>query len=110
MKRLIIRSVAREDLLDYYDYLSEQGAPLAGARFLQAVQQAFARIREMPGVGSPRDVDHPQLSGLRSLAVPGYEVVRFYYVETEDAVRIIRMLHGSRNVKSVLESERLEDA
>ena len=109
MKRLIIRDVAREDLLDYYDYLSEQGAPLAGARFLQAVEQAFARIREMPGVGNPREVDHPRLAGLRSVAVPGFEVMRFYYVESEDVVRIIRMLHGSRDVKSVLESEHFED-
>ncbi len=107
MKRLVIRTVAREDLLDYFDYLTEHGAPYAAARFLRAVEEAFTRIREMPGAGSPRDVDHPRLVGLRSLSVPGFEVVRFYYVESDDDVRIIRMLHGNRDVKSILESEDL---
>lgn len=106
MKRLLLRSAARDDILNYFEFLSNRGAARAAELFLPAVENALVRISEMPGVGSPRELENPQLIGLRSHPVPGFEVLRFYYLDSEDAVRVIRLLHGNRDVRSLLEAER----
>jgi toxin ParE1/3/4 len=43
------------------------------------------------------------LANLRSWPVTGFEVIRFYYLVENDTVRVIRILHGKRDVRKVLE-------
>jgi plasmid stabilization system protein ParE len=45
------------------------------------------------------------ITSLRSWPVAGFEAIQIYYVPDEGAVRIIRILHGKRDVKSILERE-----
>ena len=91
--------------LEQFAYLLEQAAPDAAQRFLDAVDRASARIQEMPGVGGPKDLPNSRLRGLRSWPVPGFEAVRIYYLETEDTIRVVRVLHGRRDVGRLLENE-----
>ena len=104
-KKLVLRSAARQDILDRSTYLAEQNAPAAALRFLNAVQEATAQIIEMPGIGSPRQFQNPRLSGLRSWPVPGFKAIRIYYLETDDAIRVVRVLHGMMDVAAALEDE-----
>ena len=48
---------------------------------------------------------NPQLQSLRTWAVTGFEAIRIYYLLENDTVQIIRILHGKRDVKRVLERE-----
>lgn len=105
MKRLVIRSAARADILERFAYLVDQGAAAAAARFLEAVESATERILEMPGIGSLKELENPRLQGLRSWPVPGFEAVRLYYLETGDTIRIVRVLHGRQDVGSILEED-----
>ena len=41
----------------------------------------------------------------RSWPVAGFEAIRIYYLLDEDAIRVIRILHGKRDVKRILERE-----
>jgi plasmid stabilization system protein ParE len=50
-------------------------------------------------------LDNPRLKGLRSWPVSGFEAHRIYYVETPDAIRVIRILHGMRDLPPILEDE-----
>ena len=102
-KRLVIRPAARADILERFTYLVDRGAAAAAGRFLEAVEVAAERIREMPGIGSPKELENPLLKGLRSVQVPGFEAVRLYYLETDDAIRIVRVLHGMQDVSAILE-------
>jgi hypothetical protein len=42
---------------------------------------------------------------LRSWPVAGFEAIRIYYLADVDAIHVIRVLHGKRDVNSVLERE-----
>ena len=44
------------------------------------------------------------MKGLRSWPVKGFAVIRIYYLASEDEVRVIRVLHGKRDVGRLLES------
>jgi plasmid stabilization system protein ParE len=35
----------------------------------------------------------------------GFEAIRIYYLLDEDTIRVIRILHGKRDVKRILERE-----
>jgi toxin ParE1/3/4 len=104
-RRLVIRSAARADILEHFTYLVDEAAVEAAARFLEGVEAATERIRELPGVGAPKELENPRLRGLRSWPVPGFEAVRLYYLDTGDTIRIVRVLHGRQDIDSILERE-----
>ena len=90
-------------------YLSE-GTALAAERFLEAVQAAIEFLSRMPDAGSPKLLDNPLLSGLRSWPVKGFPAMRIYYIHSGDALRIIRVLHGKRDINPMLEEDAEDEA
>lgn len=103
MKRFV-RSAARRDIQRQFSYyLVERDAPEVALRFLDAAEEALKTIGRDPAIGAPRSVAN--LPGLRSWPVPGFENIRVYYVETPEAVRIVRILHGRRDLGRILARE-----
>jgi plasmid stabilization system protein ParE len=51
-------------------------------------------------------LNNHQLQSLRSWPVAGFEAIRIYYLLDNDAIRVIRVLHGKRDLKRILERER----
>lgn len=100
-RTLIVRSVARADILRQVRYLLEQHASAAAERFPEAVEKAFSQILEMPGIGSPQEFIHPKLGEMRAWPVPGFEVVRVYYQEIPQGVRVVRVLHSRRDLRRI---------
>jgi toxin ParE1/3/4 len=92
-----------EAIAEYY--ARESGEDLV-IRFLLALDQATEFIRRNPEAGSPRHFRNPRLKGLRSWPVLGFEDVRLYYLRREEkTIRIVRILHGKRDVARILEQE-----
>jgi plasmid stabilization system protein ParE len=86
-------------------YAQESGEDLV-VRFLLALDEASEFIRRHPDAGSPRRFENPRLKGLRSWPVPGFEDVRMYYLRSgENTLRIVRILHGKRDINRILERE-----
>jgi toxin ParE1/3/4 len=63
----------------------------------------------MPHIGAPRQFKNPLLSGLRSWAVKGFEDILIFYVVQTDALRVVRVLHGRRDIKRILEREKKDE-
>ncbi len=81
----------------------------ASDRFLRNIQKAFHKIAAMPGIGSPRDFENPELEGLRMFPVPGFPKVGIYYLTTDESVEIVRVLHGARDIASIFRVEETEE-
>jgi toxin ParE1/3/4 len=58
-----------------------------------------------PGMGAPKHFANPILEGLRSWPVAGFPTMRIYYLFAGDAVRVVRILHGKRDIAALLENE-----
>jgi plasmid stabilization system protein ParE len=99
----VIRPAARADILDQFRYLLEREAHTAAERFLEATEETIARICSMPKGGAPKNLPHPSLKGLRSWPVSGFDDIRVYYLATGSQVRVVRVLHGKRDVAPILE-------
>ena len=103
--RVVFQPRAREDVLRQVEYLLEAFAYDAAERFPAAVEEACARLAEYPESGSPRESLAEQLAGLRAWPVPGFEDIRLYYLVQGDVLRIVRVLHGRRDLGSIFEAE-----
>jgi plasmid stabilization system protein ParE len=108
--KVLIRTAARADILRQYAYyLDEKDAPAAAQRFLDAVESAIDALCRMPGMGAPRQFVNPRLAGLRSWHLSGFPAMRIYYIHSGDVIRIVRILHGKRDVRLLFESDSGDD-
>jgi toxin ParE1/3/4 len=91
-------------LRQYQYYLIEADDDLVAARFLNAVESTIARVCRHPGIGAPKALRNLKLAGLRSSTVRGFSDIRVYYLVSEQMVRVVRVLHGKRDIDPVLEA------
>jgi plasmid stabilization system protein ParE len=86
---------------DYY----EQAENHALARcWEEAVDQAAHSLTFWPERGAPCRFRTPALVGLRWIFVPGFpkHLVFYRYQPEEQAVLIVQVLHGARNLEAIL--------
>lgn len=104
--KLVIQAAAREDILRQYRYyLIEKDSEETAGEFLTAVRESIQQIVRNPGIGSSKALDHPALRGLRSASVRRFPAIRAYYLASGDTLRVLRVLHGKRDIVSLLERE-----
>jgi plasmid stabilization system protein ParE len=79
--------------------------PEVAFRFRDAVRATVQSLRQHSLVGAHHPSTNPHFQILRSWPVARFESIRIYYVVEEDTIRIIRILHGKRDVKRILGRE-----
>jgi plasmid stabilization system protein ParE len=84
-------------------YLVDQGAPAVAFRFREAVIESVEQLKPHPRMGT---LFQGSISGLRSWPVKGFEAIRIYYLEVPGRLRVVRILHGKRNVRRILRQEK----
>jgi len=102
----IIRPAAKDDIIRQFRYYLLEDELEAATRFLDAIDESIEVICQMPHIGAPRLLKNPILAGLRSWAVKGFEDILIFYVVQTDALRVVRVLHGRRDTKRILEQEK----
>jgi toxin ParE1/3/4 len=60
-------------------------------------------------MGAPRSLRNPALDGLRVWPVKGFDEFLIFYVVKGDALRVIRILHGNRDLNRILKKESADD-
>lgn len=100
-KPVIPRAKAQADVdLAVEYYADEAGADVAFS-FIDALEQAYAFIGEMPAAGSPRWSHDLNLPGLRTIGLKGFPWLVFY-LEFETHVDVWRALHAKRDMPAWL--------
>lgn len=56
-------------------------------------------------MGAPKQLRNRRLAGLRSWPVSAFEKIRIYYLVEDGILRIVRVLHGNRDIARILENE-----
>ena len=106
----VIRPRAQDDILRQFRwYLVEQDAPDTAFRFVDAVEASVQQLLRMPNMGAPRELKNPALKGLRVWPVKGFDGFLIFYTVEGDTVRIIRILHGKRDIDRILKREPADD-
>jgi plasmid stabilization system protein ParE len=102
--KVLYRQAASDDVVRQFRYyLIDQNLPEIALRFRDAVRRTVDSLREHPLVGARYRSRRPELQTLRSWPVASFEAIRIYYLAESDAIHVIRILHGKRDVKRILE-------
>jgi plasmid stabilization system protein ParE len=80
-------------------------APEIAIRFYEAVRRTIQSLSQNPHVGPRFSSNNPRIQNLRSWPAAGFEAIRIYYFLEADAMHIIRILHGKRDVRQIIENE-----
>lgn len=100
ISRWILRSQARADITEQQNWYLENQAFDAAERFTEAIADVLQDLLTMPLIGRSEEWV-PSSQQLRSIAIPGFEALRLYYVIEGDDLVVIRLLHGSRDVRGL---------
>jgi toxin ParE1/3/4 len=95
---------ARRDLVEIADYLAPDDLAPAD-RFLEAADQTFEFLASMSEIGSQWESENPALAGLRVWPVRGFKKYLVFYRSTADSIEIVRVLHASRDIESILDTD-----
>ncbi|WP_201410743.1 type II toxin-antitoxin system RelE/ParE family toxin [Mesorhizobium sp. J8] len=93
MRAIVRTSHAEEDLIAIWQYVARD-SEAAADRLLDRIENRWQQLAIYPASGPLRDDIAP---GIRHLVVGEY--LTFYRVG-EDAVEILRVLHGRRNIEA----------
>lgn len=96
---------ARRDLREHFVYIGRDSVA-AARRFLKAADKAMERLAWMPEMGSPWGSNNPALAGLRIWSIHKFENYLIFYRPLPDGIEVVRVLHGARDIDSLLEGER----
>jgi len=104
--KVLYRQTANDDIVRQFRYyLLTAEAPEIALRFREAVRPTIQSLGQNPHVGPQYSSSNPRVQNLRSWPVAGFEAIRIYYALDEDTLHIIRILHGKRDVRRILQSE-----
>ena len=102
MAHVVVRARARRDILESAAYLEEQGGVLPARRFVDATRETFEALAAMPKTGVMCKFSRPALRRVRRWPVTGFENWLVFYIPKRDAVEIIHVIHGVRDIGNLL--------
>lgn len=102
--RYAILPSAKRDIAACHDYIYERN-PDAADRFVDAVQETCRIIADSPMgypvLQAPRNAK-PMPIPIRKRPVKGFEKYLVFYHVEDGKVQLIRVLHGARDIPSIL--------
>jgi toxin ParE1/3/4 len=102
--RLQISPLASQDFDETYRYIAQDN-PDAALRFFDAARETFAAIATTPSLGSLYQSQNQSLVGLRKRGIKGFKNYVIFYLQKDDVLVIIRILHGARDLRTILKSD-----
>lgn len=102
--RLQWSAKSRLDIIDAAEFI-ERDNPDAAYRFVGAVEKAGQSLLEQPLRGAKRVFENPRLNEVRAISVPGFRRWLVFYRPRSNTVMVLRVLHGMRNVASIMADE-----
>ncbi len=104
MLTILRRRIFVNEVLDIAERLG-RADPQAGQRFIDACEDTFNQLADMPRLGSPREFNHPNLRNVGMWRVKGYEKYLIFYQAARTTLRLLHLVHGARDYKTLFESE-----
>jgi toxin ParE1/3/4 len=104
----LVRPKADKDLDDQAYYFATQASTNLGHRFLLAAHETFTLLASKPQIGWHPRLMHPDLAPLRVFPVSNFEKMLALYLPLPNGIEVLRVVHGSRNLRTLLRREGVE--
>ena len=101
MPHLVIRRLARDDVLDHAARIAQDKLEPA-LRFTYATDDAFVFLSENPLAGARFDPPVENAPDLRFWPVTHFRTYLVIYRPLTDGAEILRVMHGARNLRKAI--------
>jgi len=104
---LRISEAAALSIVEQADYYERASNRALAKRWEDAVDQGVNSLRSLPERGALCRFRSPALAGLRWIFVPGFPKHRVFYrhLPQEQAILIVHVLHGARDLETLLDND-----
>ena len=102
--RIDVKYTAELDLLEALEFLREE-SPTTAIRFVEAFEKTLGDLSKMPEIGSMYEFSNLRLHGIRRWRINGFEKYLIFYRVEYDAIVILRVIYGTRNIPTVFDEE-----
>lgn len=89
------------DLAEQADFIAQDSLDTS-IRFLDAAETTFQFLAENPKIGRQCEFKRREASNLRRWRIQGFENHLVFYRLAEEGIDVIRVLHGARDIESIL--------
>jgi toxin ParE1/3/4 len=96
-----IRPQARLDVVELATHIGQDSVTAAN-RFLDACDSTFQLLAEAPGIGGSYPTKNDRLAGLRVFRVKKFPSHLTFYLQRQNGIEIVRVVHGSRDIDAAL--------
>jgi toxin ParE1/3/4 len=93
------------DIVTIADYLACNTSLTVSDRFVAAIEKTCMRLARMPGIGSRWEDEDPELTEVRVFPVSKFKNYLIYYRPTADGIEVLRVIHGARDTRRLLETD-----
>jgi toxin ParE1/3/4 len=91
---IVLTPRANADLGEIWMFIAADN-PAQADDFIDLIDEKFQNLSRQPGLGRRRE---ELVAGLRSFPVGRYVI---FYLQVQDCLQIVRVLHGARDVDAV---------
>lgn len=100
-RRVVIRPRAEDDIVEIFATIALDDLR-AAERFEAALRRECELLAAFPYLGRSRGFRAPELQGIRSRPLSGFGSWLLFYKVTGDAIEVVRVLHGARDLPRAL--------
>jgi plasmid stabilization system protein ParE len=104
MNRVELRltEVAVSDIQEQADWYERRSGPALARRWENEVTAALIRIEKNPRSGAKCGFSADELQGIRRMPIAGFPRHLIFYRAEASEIRILRVVHGARDLESLL--------
>lgn len=95
--RVTIRPLADEDIDRHFEYLNIESSLTTACAYLDALETTLNDIAQNPHIGSMKTMSKDLLSGVRMWPVKRFKRFLVFYINREESIDVIRIIHASQD-------------
>jgi toxin ParE1/3/4 len=99
--RVLRRPQAARDAESIADHIAKDSLE-AAIRFLENTELTLIGLADSPGAGTRFESAHSELANLRFRRINAFPRHIVFFIEHEDAIEVVRILHGARDLETEL--------
>ena len=104
MNRVELRltDAAVSDIQEQADWYEQRSGRALAQRWENEITAALIRIQKNPRSGAKCGFSAHELQGIRRMPIAGFPRHLIFYRAEEEEIRILRVVHGARDLESLL--------
>jgi toxin ParE1/3/4 len=105
MSQVVRRPAADHDLVATFRYYAREAGQRVADRFFAEAEATFARLANMPGLGTRYEPHVPLYADLRYFPLSRFRSYLVFYRPIAGGIEVFRVLHGARDLHGILAEE-----